>query len=59
MPASGSNASRLHAQRGRRRIQRPNYRNAFGMDGEGEDNRACEAVGPLYGCVIYDRTGFV
>ena len=33
------------------KIQRPSYWNAFGMDGEGSDYRACEALGPLYGKV--------
>jgi len=28
---------------------RPSYWNAFGMDGEGADYRACAALGPLYG----------
>ncbi|GAB1482435.1 L-fucose isomerase [Treponema sp.] len=31
------------------KIYRPSYWNAFGMDGEGADYRACEALGPLYG----------
>ena len=31
------------------KIQRPSYWNAFGMDSEGADYRACEALGPLYG----------
>jgi L-fucose isomerase len=30
------------------RICRPSYWNAFGMDGEGADYRACAALGPLY-----------
>ncbi len=29
-------------------IFRPSYWNAFGMDGEGGDYRACSALGPLY-----------
>jgi L-fucose isomerase len=29
-------------------IFRPNYWNAFGMDKEGADYRACAALGPLY-----------
>ena len=29
-------------------IYRPGYWNAFGMDGEGADYRACAALGPLY-----------
>ncbi|MFA6508294.1 MAG: L-fucose isomerase, partial [Treponemataceae bacterium] len=33
------------------KIYRPSYWNAFGMDGEGSDYRACEALGPLYGRV--------
>ena len=31
------------------RIQRPSYWNAFGMEEEGADYRACQALGPLYG----------
>jgi len=31
------------------KIQRPSYWNAFGMEGEGADYRACQALGPLYG----------
>jgi L-fucose isomerase len=31
------------------KIQRPSYWNAFGMDKEASDYRACEALGPLYG----------
>lgn len=31
------------------KIYRPSYWNAFGMDGEGADYRACAALGPLYG----------
>lgn len=31
------------------KIQRPSYWNAFGMDAEGSDYRACAALGPLYG----------
>ncbi len=30
------------------RIFRPSYWNAFGMDKEGADYRACSALGPLY-----------
>jgi L-fucose isomerase len=30
-------------------IFRPSYWNAFGMDKEGADYRACQALGPLYG----------
>jgi L-fucose isomerase len=30
------------------RIFRPSYWKAFGMDPEGSDYRACEALGPLY-----------
>ncbi len=30
-------------------IFRPSYWNAFGMDSEGSDYRACAALGPLYG----------
>jgi L-fucose isomerase len=33
------------------KVYRPSYWNAFGMDGEGADYRACEALGPLYGKV--------
>jgi L-fucose/D-arabinose isomerase len=31
------------------KIFRPSYWNAMGMDAEGSDYRACEALGPLYG----------
>ncbi len=31
------------------RIYRPSYWNAFGMDKEGADYRACQALGPMYG----------
>jgi L-fucose isomerase len=31
------------------KIYRPSYWNAFGMDKEGADYRACEALGPMYG----------
>jgi L-fucose isomerase len=30
-------------------VYRPSYWNAFGMDNEGSDYRACTALGPLYG----------
>jgi L-fucose isomerase len=31
------------------KIQRPSYRNVFGIDKEASDYRACETLGPLYG----------
>jgi L-fucose isomerase len=31
------------------KIYRPSYWKAFGMDSEGSDYRACQALGPLYG----------
>jgi L-fucose isomerase len=31
------------------KLFRPSYWNAMGMDGEGADYRACEALGPMYG----------
>ncbi len=31
------------------RVFRPSYWSAFGMDAEGSDYRACDALGPLYG----------
>ena len=31
------------------KIYRPSYWNAFGMEGEGADYRACTALGPIYG----------
>jgi L-fucose isomerase len=30
------------------KIFRPNYWNAFGMDREGADYRACSVLGPMY-----------
>ena len=29
-------------------VSHPSYWNAFGVDTEGSDNRACQALGPLY-----------
>jgi L-fucose isomerase len=36
------------ANHGADQVYRPSYWNAFGMDTEGSDYRACEALGPMY-----------